>query len=255
VLNFAEYSEKWQDDMLWQFREHTQIDGLIKVFAEQYYELYIVFEQLETLRWLNSAAGRQLDNIGGIVVLSRFQAQKLEEIRRNRPVAAIGDETYRLWLRYKLFVNTFDGTYQSFMRTIKMFWTDFPLLYSEELKHPATIFLDTPELQGNFNLFELFSIPFIKPGGVQLILRAHTKTETDDKMLAVGGVSNVKITETVLEEAVFEYDLQLAVGGVSNVKITETVLEEYVQEFKAQVKINGTPTGLFSSADFSAAQT
>jgi len=151
------------------------------------------------LRWLNNAQGVQLDGIGDIVVLTRIQATNLEKMRVNKSVDILDDETYRIWLRYKMFLNVFDGTYKDFMRNIRMFWEETVLYYSENLEHPATIFLDTPDMPGTFNPEELFNIPVIKPGGVQLIIRVNT-TNPQTFNLAISGHIKGVISSTTLPQ-------------------------------------------------------
>lgn len=221
---------KMRDDMLWQFKDKPNIDALIKVFARQFNDLYEVFVQLETLRWLNKAAGVQLDHIGEIVVLSRVQAAKLEEMRLNTRIGIIDDEIYRMWLKYKMFLNTFDGTYKDFMRNISMFWEETVLYYSESPEHPATIILDTPELEGIFNPEELFNIPVIKPGGVQLIIRANTKTDIEPLELNIDVVSAVCMTDTHMCEMSTEHNTKanLPLVGYTSGMITESSLSEMI---------------------------
>ena len=199
LVEYINYLEKLQIDMLEQFKKKPNTFAVLKAFARQFDDLYAAFYQLMVLRWLNNAQGRQLDGIGDIVVLSRIQATNLEKIRANSNVDILDDETYRMWLRYKMFLNTFDGTYKDFMRNIRMFWEETVLYYSESLEHPATIFLDTPDIEGTFNPEELFNIPIIKPAGVQLIIRANT-TNPQTLNLTISGYMKGVISSTTLPQ-------------------------------------------------------
>ena len=96
------------------------------------------FTQLRILRWLKTAEGIQLDGIGNIVDLSRTQALIWSNLAgQNVPM---DDELYRLYLMFKIFLNTSEGTYADIVRALKMFWPRTPIYYSERLENPATMF-------------------------------------------------------------------------------------------------------------------
>jgi len=190
--------QKLRDDMPWQFRGKRNIDALLRAFAEQFDGLYEVFRQLETLRRLDTSEGAQLDGIGNIVGLPRAQAAKLEQMRTKQSAGVIGDETYRMWLRYKMFVNAFDGTYRDFMRNLNMFSGGVRLYYSEDAAHPAVIFLDVEEMPGAVIPEDILSIPIVKPAGVGLKLTFMARDEY------TAGEYSAGVTAELIEEAYTE---------------------------------------------------
>jgi hypothetical protein len=199
MVSETDYTGKLRKDIIHQFKGKPKTDVMLRAFARQFDELHTFFYQLDFLRHLQNAQGVQLDGIGDIVVLSRVQAAQLENMRTGF-TGVIDDEIYRMWLRYKIFLNTFDGTYKSFMQNIETFWDKTLLFYSENPERPATIFLDTPEMEGTFNPEELFKIPVVKPSGVQVIIQAHTLTETEPLELYTGGITAGKYTVSYPKE-------------------------------------------------------
>ena len=199
MAEYMNYLEKLHNDIIEQFKDKPNTYAVLKAFARQFDDLYAAFYQLMILRRLDNAQGKQLDGIGDIVVLSRIQATNLERIRVDHNVDILDDDTYRIWLRYKMFLNAFDGTYKDFIRNIRMFWEETILYYSENLERPATIFLDTPDIENPFDPEGLFNIPLIKPAGVQIVMRANTTTP-QTLNLKIGGYIKGVISSTTLPQ-------------------------------------------------------
>lgn len=175
----ADYLEKMDDDLLEQFRGQPNISVVIESYARQFQEVYEFFASLLTLLDLDKCVGRQLDLIGEIVVMSRYDARVA--LGDEYEGKTLDDNLYRKLLKYKILLNTSDGTYRSLMKGIKMFW-DRPMYYSEDPESPATIFLKTPVLTPDVDVGEIMDMPIPRPGGVGLKLVAtvlHAALPTD----------------------------------------------------------------------------
>jgi uncharacterized phage protein gp47/JayE len=71
------YLTKITADLVTQFREQSNTTAILEAVAEQLQGVHTFYEQLRTLRRLETAAGKQLDGIGNIVVMSRSEAAAL----------------------------------------------------------------------------------------------------------------------------------------------------------------------------------
>ena len=135
---YIDWLQKLEADLIEQFRGQPNIKVFQKAVARQLTELYAFFYQLYVLQWLDNANGVQLDGIGNIVDLSRTDALIWSNLAGiNVPME---DDLYRKYLWFKIFLNTSEGTYRDIVRTFKMFWSDTPILYSERIDVPATMF-------------------------------------------------------------------------------------------------------------------
>jgi hypothetical protein len=142
VLDRLDYLEKLRQDLIEQFKEKPKIDVFQKAMARQLSQVYRFFAELNTLRWLQTAEGVQLDGIGDIVVLSRMEALAVSKMAdQNIPM---DDEIYRLYLLWKIGLNTNNCTHSDRHKLLRLFWSDSPLYYSENPAYPATIFITIP---------------------------------------------------------------------------------------------------------------
>ncbi len=123
---------------------------------------------------LEACTGAQLDLIGEIVVLSRYDARVMVEQSYEGEV--LDDDLYRKLLKWKILLNTNDCTYWSMMKGIKYFWDKSPVYYETDPEIPATILLTTPPLDPETNPRDLLEMPIIRAGGVDLRLRARLRT-------------------------------------------------------------------------------
>ena len=98
---------------------------------------------------LDLCTGAQLDLIGEIVVLSRYDARVMVEQSYEGEV--LDDDLYRKLIKWKILLNTNDCTYWSIMKGIKMFWDKTPVYYRTDPEIPATIILSTPPLDPSTN--------------------------------------------------------------------------------------------------------
>lgn len=85
--------------------EDTNFQKLIKALTRPLQELQDVFWELKTERWLSTAIGVQLDEIGVILGLSR----NLNE----------SDDDYRERLQFQIFINISSGTPEDIMRALQ----------------------------------------------------------------------------------------------------------------------------------------
>ena len=139
-----DYLDKLRKDLLEQFRGKPNIEVFQAAIARQLEEVYEVLYQLDTLRWLQNAEGVQLDGIGDIVCLSRSEALTISQLAdMNVPM---DDELYRLYLTWKIALNTSNCTHTDRHRSLKLFWDKTPIYYSEDPEYPATMFLTVSHL-------------------------------------------------------------------------------------------------------------
>lgn len=164
-----DYLERLQDDLIEQFRGLPNIAVLNKAVARQLQAVYDFLLQLKTVLLIDASSGKQLDNIGDIVQISRREAAALA--RQSSYSYSDEDAMYRVFLYYKIFLNTAECTYSDIMRSIYMLW-DGELTYQEDPAEPATIILGYEMFNGNDNR-RLLSIPILKPAGVKIRFNAR----------------------------------------------------------------------------------
>ena len=192
---FLDWYAKLQDDLIEQFRGQPKIAIFNKAVARQFEELYAFFYQLYTLQWLNDAEGAQLDGIGNIVDLSRTDALIWSNLAGlNVPM---DDDLYRVYLWFKIFLNTSEGTYADIVRTLKMFWPDTPFYYSEYVDIPATMFFTSGPLPMTTDLRILRIVTRVKAAGVALkvIMQVETQESPMYHASAVSGFMEIYIID------------------------------------------------------------
>lgn len=82
----------------------TNLQKLIKIITGEVQDLEDANWELKTERWLSSAIGQQLDEIGVILGLPRLQNES--------------DEDYRERLQFQIFINTSNGTPEDAIRAL-----------------------------------------------------------------------------------------------------------------------------------------
>lgn len=167
-----DFSVGLKKELVEQFKGKANIEALVEVLGSELQEIADFYEQLRTMRDLKQAAGKQLDGVGDIVVLSRMEAGKLA--RSPTQTEAIEDDVYRKYLIYKILKNTCNCTYPELIKAFRMFW-DKPLYYSEDPEYPATMFLKTGTLRPEDHAEDLLSAPIIKAAGVGIHITATTE--------------------------------------------------------------------------------
>ena len=215
------YLEKLRRDLLEQFKDKPNIEVLQEALAKELEEVHKFFDELNTLRWLQTAEGVQLDGIGDIVVMSRAEALVVSRMAGvNIPM---DDDNYRLYLTFKIHLNTNECTYSDVFRALKMFWARTPLYYSEDPNQPATIIITIPERISAIEWNVLQIATMVKAAGVGLHYILHAEFNHTD--YAVCGVSEV-IREYFIREETEIGDV-IDVWDYSAVAVSEYIGEEY----------------------------
>lgn len=169
------YLDKILSEFPQQFKGQKNIEVVIRAFSKQLEELREMFADLEQLRSLESAKGKQLDGVGDIVVLSRSQAGLLAGEKITFPV--IDDDRYKKYLKYKVLKNTNTCTYYDIIYGLTMLYGKAiePVYYSEDPDLPATIILEMPLLKPGGVPATLGDVPPIKAAGVAIQIMYRIK--------------------------------------------------------------------------------
>ena len=213
------YLEKLRRDLLEQFKDKPNIEVLQKALAKELEDIHKFFDELNTLRWLHTAEGVQLDGIGDIVVMPRAEALVVSRVAGfNIPM---DDDNYRLYLTFKIHLNTNECTYRDVFRALKMFWTRTPLYYAENPAHPATIVITVPQTVSviEWNILQIAAM--VKAAGVALHYVFLDECTVKDYHAAA-------LTEYV-REFFSEDDTEIIVDTIdySGVAANEMIREEY----------------------------
>lgn len=224
-----DYREKMVSDLLEQFRGKKNIGVIVESYAAQLQEVYEFLLSLLNLLDLDACTGAQLDLIGGIVVLTRYDARVM--VGESYEGEILDDDLYRKLIKWKILRNTNDCTYWSIMKGIKMFWDKTPVYYKTDPEIPATILLSTPPLDPSTNPRELLEMPIIRPGGVDLKLTATTENPAMEGEAYIGGAMFQGIISTQLPEIQIDYNLREEVKIVQAIwSAMQTVLPEIKSE-------------------------
>ena len=244
---FGNYFQKLYDDLLQQFKEKPNLIVFQKAMARQLNEVYAFFYALQTMRWLQDAEGVQLDGIGNIVDLSRTDA--LIWANTAGLTVPMDDGHYHLFLWFKIFLNTSEGTYADIVRVLKMFWPYTPIYYSEEIDKPATMFFTTPSMPYNADLRVLQIVTRVKAAGVALHFIIPTIEEDVGVYFATGAGEWLRqyiICDTVpLPDETDDYH---ATGADSHTKeyiIADTVPIEDAPDYSAAAGVQTIRQSIF----------
>jgi len=188
------YVVNLQSDLLEQFRGKPNIEALVEVIGVELQEVYDFFSQLLIERDIKVAVGKQLDGIGIIADMTRSEAIALAR-DANYPYTD-EDEMYRVFLLYKIFVNTAKGTYADVLRSIHMLW-EGTLTYEEDATVPATIILNFERFNG-LDIQRLLKVPIVKPAGVRILFRATGRK--DHSFYTAGTITHSKRITYTQEE-------------------------------------------------------
>ena len=224
-----DYRQKMVDDLLEQFRGKKNISVLVESYAQQFQEVYDFLMSLLKLLDLEACTGAQLDLIGEIVVLSRYDARVMVEQSYEGEV--LDDDLYRKLLKWKILLNTNDCTYWSMMKGIKYFWDKSPVYYETDPEIPATILLTTPPLDPETNPRDLLEMPIIRAGGGDPRLRATTENPLMEGSIFIAGAAFQGVMSTQLPELEIDYNLKADVNIVPAMfSVMQTVLPEIKME-------------------------
>ena len=153
-----------------QFKRQANIRVLFNALAKQLNSLATFYRDLLTARTIANAVGKQLDYIGDIVSLTRAEASAISAMGD-----LMDDDLYRRYLLYKISLNTSDCTLQDIYDAVQAFAKDVAL-YSEDIKHQATIILEMSDAM--YTLFQHFK--FAKAAGVKLDIHTFPTTNGDE---------------------------------------------------------------------------
>ena len=154
-----------------QFRSKPKIEAILKAIEEELNELDEARSQLETLLYIETAEGINLDRIGEIVVLSRADAGLLAAQAGNLDFDVIDDARYRKYLKYKILANTSNATYKDIITAVKMIWGVDKVSYNENLDGPASLTVSFPY---HYTDEDIFILPPLTAAGVGINVRAET---------------------------------------------------------------------------------
>lgn len=212
------------DNLVQQFKGKPKIEKLLDAFWSELEELHEVFDQLQEMRSLGKAQGKQLDGIGDIVVLSRPEAGLLAGQGDEIPFPVIDDERYRKFLRYKILKNTSICTYYDMVTAIEMIWEMKPIRFYENLDGPATV---TMAFLYDSSEKELEPVPPIKAAGVGIKILAETNVICKSGKVAVGA-----FPETVFQVTTGLKSIHSAVipVGVRLIPVAATFLQLTIRE-------------------------
>lgn len=152
-----------------QFKNKHNIEVLIKAFAEELEEVEKAFQELETLRSIRTAFGKQLDGIGEIVNLTRAESTAYAGVV---DFDVLDDERYRLFLMYKALRNANACTYPELMEICRLLYNAKLLYYKEFDDHPAHFQVMVGAKFDEWMLKMLNNSNLtIKPGGVSVDIK------------------------------------------------------------------------------------
>lgn len=171
----TEFYGKMLADLPSQFKNKEKIDGLIYALSRQLNAVRDVYKQLNDVRSLRTAAGKQLDGIGNIAVLTRDEATVLA--LKSSSFTKMTDDIYRLYLVQKIMANMTNCTYRDIYNAMVILWGKTPIWYSESIDEPATITMTVPALSSFDETSTFLGLREIRPAGVQLHFVATAKEQ------------------------------------------------------------------------------
>lgn len=121
-ISALNYCTRAKDRLLWQFKNKTNIEKYLCVFAEEFQELETTFQNLQTFRKLSTAEGVQLDGLGEIVGVER---------------KGLSDTDYRTAIQTQAILNSSNGEPESIREAVTAI-TDSAVVNLTELP-PATL--------------------------------------------------------------------------------------------------------------------
>ncbi len=153
-----------ENGLLEQFKGKPNTHAIMSAIDRQIVEFVTALNDIANKTSLDTATGKQLDNIGAIVNLTRAQAAQL--CGQKSGVTDIDDESYRKYLKYQAFRSSNDGTYNSLMKSLKIIDDKVDIVgYVEDETTPATIILN---LESQDEAINIQSIPIISSAGISI---------------------------------------------------------------------------------------
>lgn len=143
--------------VLAQFENTESIDAILKAFAKQLDELDTMFTDLKSLRWIDTAQGKQLDNIGEIVVASRSVDGE-----------QLNDDDFRLILNAKKVKNTWQGDIPGSIEVWNAAFKDQKLSLTDNQDMSMTALLVGKQITEAQRQLILSGMVVPRPGGVMM---------------------------------------------------------------------------------------
>lgn len=207
-----------------QFRSKPKIEAILKAIEEELNELDEARSQLETLLYIETAEGINLDRIGEIVVLSRADAGLLAAQAGNLDFDVIDDARYRKYLKYKILANTSNATYKDIITAVKMIWGVDKVSYNENLDGPASLTVSFPY---HYTDEDIFILPPLTAAGVGINVRAETTIRSECTPLRATAFSSAVLQGRIGEKSVVgeDYPVGTKLVPLSVANIVYTVAE------------------------------
>lgn len=169
MINAGDIVKSFLEKLPEQFKHKPNTEALITAFAQELEEVGAVLHELETLRAIKTAVGKQLDRAGEIVVLTRAESAGYAGLI---DFDVIDDERYRLFLMYKALRNAGTCTFPELMEVCRLLYNVKLLYYREYDDHPAHFGLMVGADFQDWMLKMLYNTSLtIKPGGVSVELK------------------------------------------------------------------------------------
>lgn len=169
MVNAGSIVESFLEKLPEQFKRKKNIEVLIRAFAEELETVGKTLHELETLRSIKTAVGKQLDRAGEIVVLTRAESSGYAGII---DFNVIDDERYRLFLMYKALRNANTCTFPELVEVCRLLYNMKLLYYREFNDHPAHFQLMVGADFEDWMLKMLYNTSLtVKPGGVSVELK------------------------------------------------------------------------------------
>lgn len=169
MADIRSITESFMGKLPEQFKEKHNTEVLVRAFAKELEEAEMAFKELETLRSLKTASGKQLDRIGEIVVLTRAESTAYAGVI---DFAVLDDERYRLFLMYKALRNASTCTFPELMEICQLLYDAKLLYYKEFDEHPAHFQVMVGAKFDEWMLKMLGNTALtVKPGGVSVEMK------------------------------------------------------------------------------------
>lgn len=169
MVNAGSIVESFLGKLPEQFKRKNNIEVLVRAFAEELEAVGKTLHELETMRSIKAAVGKQLDGAGEIVVLTRAESSRYAGII---DFDVIDDERYRLFLMYKALRNANTCTFPELVEVCRLLYNMKLLYYREFNDHPAHFQLMVGADFEDWMLKMLYNTSLtVKPGGVSVELK------------------------------------------------------------------------------------
>ena len=140
----------------------TNFQKLIYAFCTEGQNIQDVLQELLTQRWLSTAVGQQLDNLGQIIGLARKSGQP-DDTQTIDNVLVIG---YRQDLQFQIFYNNSNATPEEIIYITKYITQADFVIYNEYYPAAYQVIIDTPLIKQNgiggfWNVYEAITVPIL----------------------------------------------------------------------------------------------